>query len=802
MTGQFWDRFQEVFRWKVMLFLLLNFIVMASFTGTVTAVVPHLTWGFLVPAVLYGLILGWLFGHYQLQDKWFAAGGILLGLSIALIRAGNLRAPLFRVLNLGLSYLWQTMAGNGAEQLRLLGESWGQLASQTGSVLFGLQQWVVDLSAGSPKYSFLASRFLWVFLIWAFSLWLSWSIRRYYRPIWGFVPVGTFMAVLLTYIPGKRLYLLAFALGAGLALLGLGFFERKKVHWDQKGVPYYARVEKNITGNIVLVSILVMIIAASVPSVSIDAITEPIQEWNRERAGDGQMLESLGVEYQPGPAVGQLAKITQLPRSHLIGSGPDLKERVVMVVTQPGGIGEPQDLPKEARYWRAFTYDQYTGLGWTSSTTIERQYAPGEVMTDYFADHGAKVVQEMRLSEKITGPLYAPGLPLTINREYQTFWRTTSQQPEDLEDEELIYEDIFAVSVDRNHYQVESVIPRVDEEVLRASSDTPPEWIRERYIDLPRGTPFRVIEFAVRLVEDDQTNYDKAKTIENFLRGYEYSLDLPAPPKEGDLVDYFLFRLEKGYCDYYASSMVVLARAAGIPARLAVGYVDGTYDEEGDRFLVTEADAHSWPELYFTGIGWVPFEPTAQRSVIEHQDKELPVPPELEEPPVSGRQPWGLAGLAGTIFLVCLGTVALVALLLVFWYDPWQLRQGSPNDTFLKVLQRLYRVGVWIELDLTRPATPYQFLETFNQRLSEILEKPQFDGLAASVGEGSRRLVHWFVNVYYGPHPAGESEQQQVIQEWMGLRWQLLLVLGFYYWQKFRTSLKTLPSYLKMELME
>ena len=77
------------------------------------------------------------------------------------------------------------------------------------------------------------------------------------------------------------------------------------------------------------------------------------------------------------------------------------------------------------------------------------------------------------------------------------------------------------------------------------------------------------------------------------------------------MVDYFLFDLRQGYCDYYASAMIVFARSRGLPARLAVGYASGEYDPVSDQFLVTEADAHSWPEIYFPEYGWIPFEPTA-----------------------------------------------------------------------------------------------------------------------------------------------------------------------------------------------
>ena len=82
------------------------------------------------------------------------------------------------------------------------------------------------------------------------------------------------------------------------------------------------------------------------------------------------------------------------------------------------------------------------------------------------------------------------------------------------------------------------------------------------------------------------------------------------------MVDYFLFDLKEGYCDYYATSMAILARAAGLPSRLVVGYASGDYDPANNRYVVTEADAHSWVEIYFTGRGWVEFEPTASLPLI------------------------------------------------------------------------------------------------------------------------------------------------------------------------------------------
>ena len=77
------------------------------------------------------------------------------------------------------------------------------------------------------------------------------------------------------------------------------------------------------------------------------------------------------------------------------------------------------------------------------------------------------------------------------------------------------------------------------------------------------------------------------------------------------MADYFLFDLKTGYCDYYATSMIVMARAVGLPARLVIGYANGDYDPVKAEYVIREADAHSWVEVYFAGAGWVEFEPTA-----------------------------------------------------------------------------------------------------------------------------------------------------------------------------------------------
>ena len=131
--------------------------------------------------------------------------------------------------------------------------------------------------------------------------------------------------------------------------------------------------------------------------------------------------------------------------------------------------------------------------------------------------------------------------------------------------------------------------------------------------------------------------------IESALRRLPYTLDVPAPPADRELTSWFLFDLKQGYCDYFATAMVVLARLNGIPARLAVGYTMGQFDPQRGDYRVTELNAHSWPELYFPGHGWIPFEPTSALATPERTESAY-VPPDW-----AARMPVELASQMGEL---------------------------------------------------------------------------------------------------------------------------------------------------------
>jgi len=86
---------------------------------------------------------------------------------------------------------------------------------------------------------------------------------------------------------------------------------------------------------------------------------------------------------------------------------------------------------------------------------------------------------------------------------------------------------------------------------------------------------------------------------------------LKPPPLGANPVDEFLFERRAGYCEHYASSFVVLMRLAGIPARIVLGYLGAEYNPLGGHYLVRQADAHAWAEVWLADRGWTRVDPTA-----------------------------------------------------------------------------------------------------------------------------------------------------------------------------------------------
>ena len=168
-------------------------------------------------------------------------------------------------------------------------------------------------------------------------------------------------------------------------------------------------------------------------------------------------------------------------------------------------------------------------------------------------------------------------------------------------------------------------------------------WIHEHYTTLPEGLPQRVRDLAWDVTAGATNNYERARALETFLSTeFTYTLTPGHPPPGQDFVDHFLFDLQVGYCTYFATAFVVMARSLGIPARYVEGFlVRGAPNADG-MIPVRNSMGHAWVEVYFEGYGWHMFEPTPPLS-----EPDQPVwgpgitPPGPPSPPLPPSPPVG-----------------------------------------------------------------------------------------------------------------------------------------------------------------
>jgi transglutaminase-like putative cysteine protease len=190
----------------------------------------------------------------------------------------------------------------------------------------------------------------------------------------------------------------------------------------------------------------------------------------------------------------------------------------------------------------------------------------------------------------------------------------------------------------RQQYLVTSSVPKLTAGQLARSSGGV-QGIPDDFTRIPGNVPDIVRRTASTVTGSGATSYDKAMAIQKYLRSAEFTYSLQSPVQGGYdgnglsvLADFL--EQKSGYCIHYASAMAVMARLEGIPSRIAVGYAPGrltgaTVSVAGQGALpeyeVDARDAHAWPELYFQGLGWVPFEPTPSRGVVPDYATEASV---------------------------------------------------------------------------------------------------------------------------------------------------------------------------------
>jgi protein-glutamine gamma-glutamyltransferase len=257
----------------------------------------------------------------------------------------------------------------------------------------------------------------------------------------------------------------------------------------------------------------------------------------------------------------------------------------------------------ERIYFRGASYDAYDGRSW-SNTLHDRQplarSSEGEfvVAADRLPESVRGLRQDILVEALDTSVLFGVPVVESVKGAFSTV------QVDGMGDVSLPY-----VPATRFQYGVRSIPTRVSGDDRRKTQADYPQSLRRRFLQLPAVSQ-RVAELARQIVQPTMSPYDMVAAVEQHLRqNYEYSLDLGTTLPVNPVED-FLFVRKTGYCDHYATAMVMLLRTLGIPSRLATGFAQGEWNDVGSYYTVRQRDAHAWVEVYFPNSGWVAFDPT------------------------------------------------------------------------------------------------------------------------------------------------------------------------------------------------
>jgi len=261
-------------------------------------------------------------------------------------------------------------------------------------------------------------------------------------------------------------------------------------------------------------------------------------------------------------------------------------------------------------FWRGQSFDSWDGRTWTS-TLPRPAVIPGSLPVELSGDRTDEEFQSDRFTQTYYVEKPGPNMIFAATSPRELYF--ADDRVYQLADGSLR----AGVLLEKGTvYTVVSQRPQVTAERLRELQGSPTSGLARpdiaRYLQVPDTTPSRVVELAHQLTDDLTNTYDKVRAIEGWIAtNTRYSLEIPPLPKGADAVDHFLFEERVGFCEQIGTSLVVMLRSIGVPARLTVGYAAGERNPFTGLYDVRASDAHAWAEVWVPRVGWLPFDPTA-----------------------------------------------------------------------------------------------------------------------------------------------------------------------------------------------
>jgi transglutaminase-like putative cysteine protease len=649
-----------------------------------------------------------------------------------------------------------------------------------------IYQWTTALVSGGVSHDNMVFVLQMALIVWEItyvSLWLIFRSRHAWLAI---VPGAVLLLVNLSYAPNDiTAYLLIYLALAFLLVIRFNLFNQEQI-WRREGVHFNAdEINFDFLRAGAIFTLVILTLAWVTPTAVaaqqtslFDALRGP---WRDLQVQWTRLFASLNYRSNAG---------VDFYGAELTLGGPrELSEVPVLEVRTSSS----------ARYWRAVVFDKFTGQRWENTDSTLASFGADNELLPMIPYQARQVITH---TSTLLGPSMS-SLPMAA----QPLWVTQPARAS------LSFVDVpvgpmpgqsgatnISQGIDTLSY-VQSRVPLragesyiatsmlsiATEAQLRSAGTRYPTWITNRYLQVPDSVPSRVRQLAETIAAPYSNPYDKASAIEHYLRSeIAYNEKINAPPPDRDPVDYILFDLKQAYCDYYATSMAVMVRSLGIPARIVSGYAQGTYNAEKDAYIVELKDAHTWVEVFFPAYGWVEFEPTAAqpaivRPVAEQETgsdqginptpdllsgvnpmdrKEEMLDQELPDNTGSSSRPFWTQLDSAKPGSWVFGSLVLLALAgLIVWTA--QNRRSSRLTSIGSIYHSMLRLAGWAGANLRSSQTPSEHASAVAKILPEG-EKP------------AQHIVGLYTRERYGHKGPDEAEQAIANEFWHELRSKLI----------------------------
>ena len=707
---------------------------------------------FLLVAVLYPISLdqaGWVDTSKQLV--WIAVAAVILGTLVGNGPLGGRRALL--------------LGGSGGTFAVVLGtilaSGGGTLHARATAVAVQVNNWVTQVIAGEAANDPTVFVLFLGATAWSAAYVGAFILARERRPWDALVFCGGCLVINVSLALTSLLFDLVLFSLAALVLLTRLHIVALQERWERRNITPAGEMDwRLLRGGLTWTTVLVVMAlltprvgAAEAFSSAFNTFEGPYHrveaEWQRFFAGVSGPSRIQGVSFSDAIRLGQ---------------APNLGDRIVMTVDAESG-----------HFWRAVSYDFYTGAGWRTTET-DRQ-----PQVNVTAQARTKIEATFDIAVPHANLLFGANEPIKASVPYQF------QTGEDRS---------FSTSfraVNRAQaagtYTTSSLVSKATKDELRGASTVYPTYIRTKYLQLPSNLPQRVRDMANRIAEGKPTAYDKAEAIEAYLRtNYKYSTVVKNVPPGRDPVDYFLFDLKQDFCEYFASSMAVLLREVGVPARVVEGFTSGVFDPALGKFVVRELNAHAWVEAYFPRYGWIEFEPTPSEltfarletaaapsataagengptSALDREDR-IGLRVNDSDPSAGGiiDQAPGLAPVASPVdprpALAVIG-IFLLGMLALFARFQWRFRRLGAVDAAWGKTRLL---GAYAGHAPRSSETPYEYAASLGAAVPEV-------------SDSVRAIAHARVRERYAAAGASAAEQAAAASAWRQVARALLMLL-------------------------